>query len=38
MKNQHEDSGNTMFLLICLMVTVLLLVPAWYARRAGSIA
>ena len=37
MKNQHEDSGNTMFLLICLMVTVLLLVPAWYARRAGSI-
>ena len=37
MKNQHEDGGNTMFLLICLMVTVLLLVPAWYARRAGSI-
>ena len=37
MKNQHEDSGNTMFLLICLMVGVLLLVPAWYAKKAGII-
>ena len=37
MKNQHEDSGNTIFLLICLMVGVLLLVPAWYAKKAGII-
>ena len=37
MKNQHEDSGNTMFLLVCLMVGVLQLVPAWYAKKADSI-
>ena len=37
MKNQHEDSGNTFFLLVCLMVAVLLVLPAWYAARAGSI-
>ena len=37
MKNRHEDSGNTMFLLVCLMIVILLLVPAWYAARAGKI-
>ena len=37
MKNQHEDSGNTMFLLVCLMIVILLLVPAWYVARAGKI-
>ena len=37
MKNQHEDSGNTMFLLVCLMIAILLLVPAWYVARAGKI-
>lgn len=37
MKSQNEDSGNTMFLLICLMVAALLLVPAWYGARAGKI-
>lgn len=37
MTPHKEDSGNTMFLLICLMIAVLLLLPAWYVARAGAI-
>ena len=37
MNGHKEDSGNAFFLLICLMIAVLFLLPTWYANRAGSI-
>lgn len=37
MKGSHEESGNTFFLMVCLMIAVLFLLPAWYAARAGNI-
>lgn len=37
MNGHKEDSGNAFFLLICLMIAALFLLPTWYANRAGSI-
>lgn len=37
MRNQQEDSGNTFFIMVCLMIAVLFVLPAWYGARAGSI-
>ena len=37
MNGHKEDSGNAFFLLLCLMIGVLFLLPTWYANRAGSI-
>ena len=37
MNGQKEDSGNAFFILVCLMIAVLFVLPAWYASRAGYI-
>ena len=37
MNGNKEDSGNTFFILLCLMIAVLFVIPAWYASRAGHI-
>lgn len=37
MNGQKEDSGNAFFIMICLMIAVLFVLPAWYASRAGYI-
>ena len=37
MNGHKEDSGNAFFILICLMIGVLFVLPAWYASRAGYI-
>lgn len=37
MNGQKDNSGNAFFILICLMIGVLFVLPAWYASRAGYI-
>ena len=37
MNGQKEDSGNAFFILVCLMIAVLFVLPTWYASRAGYI-